>query len=226
MKKRLPILVVFGGVILVGLIIFLWPLIFPPNEINDRDKDGFPDEIDNCINTYSTVNNGCPEKTVNKQIDKDEDGYLSGFQKDPNKTDIDDNNPCIPNQRCSSCLIYKQKLASERSKDTINKVPKPENIVNVDNEFIQFEQIENDEAKTLMILKELLPDADKYRKIDLDKFNRLLLFAFNNFTNIVPKDKNSSDFLEICNQRNELYHHMNKSKIPFNQTKIDNVCHW
>ena len=57
MKKRLPILVVFGGVILVGLIIFLWPLIFPPNEINDRDKDGFPDEIDNCINTYSTVNN-------------------------------------------------------------------------------------------------------------------------------------------------------------------------
>jgi hypothetical protein len=225
MKKRLPILVVFVGVILVGLIIFIWPLIFTQNEINDSDKDGFPDEIDNCINTYSTVNNGCPEKNVKNQIDKDGDGFLLGFQKDIAKTDTDDNNPCIPNKKCRSCLIYKQKLALEKAKDTIYK-EENEYIENINDEFLQFEQTGNDEAKTRIILNELLANDDKYRKLDMDKFNRLLIFAFNNFTNIVPKDKNSDEFLEICNQRNDLYYNMKKSKIPFNQTKIDNICQW
>jgi hypothetical protein len=103
MKKRLPTIVVFGGTLLVGLFIMLWPSLFPPQKKKDSDMDGFVDNIDKCDNDYSKTNNGCPEPIAKNGNDLDGDGYFSGFQKDPTKRDSIDDNPCIPNKNCEFC---------------------------------------------------------------------------------------------------------------------------
>jgi hypothetical protein len=110
MKKRLPTIVVFGGTLLVGLFIMLWPSLFPPQKEKDSDMDGFVDNIDKCDNDYSKTNNGCPEPIAKNGNDLDGDGYFSGFQKDPSKKDNDDDNPCIPNKNCELCDLDKDGL--------------------------------------------------------------------------------------------------------------------
>jgi hypothetical protein len=115
MKKRLPILMVFGAALLTGVILYFAGGTSAPKEI-DTDKDGFPDRIDKCKTEYSNKNSGCPE-AVQSGDDQDKDGFLGGFQKDTSILDRDDSDPCIPNTTCEYCdedgdgLTYPQEIA-------------------------------------------------------------------------------------------------------------------
>lgn len=115
MKKRLPILMVFGAALLTGVILYFAGGTSAPKEI-DTDKDGFPDRIDKCKTEYSNKNSGCPE-AVQSGDDQDKDGFLGGFQKDTSIFDRDDSDPCIPNTTCEYCdedgdgLTYPQEIA-------------------------------------------------------------------------------------------------------------------
>lgn len=103
MKKRLPTLVVFGGALLAGLFIFLWPYLFPPQKALDSDLDGYPDKIDKCPKVFSKTNNGCLPPQPKTGVDNDKDGYFAGFQKDTSLQDKDDNDPCDKNKECKYC---------------------------------------------------------------------------------------------------------------------------
>ena len=117
MKKRLPILMVFGSALLTGVILYFAGGSSAPQEI-DTDKDGFPDRIDKCKTEYSNKNSGCPEATQTRD-DKDKDGRFAEFQKDTALFDPNDNNACIPNHRCEFCdedgdgLTYPQEIAKK-----------------------------------------------------------------------------------------------------------------
>jgi hypothetical protein len=115
MKKRLPILMVFGAALLTGVILYFAGGTSAPQEL-DTDKDGFPDRIDKCKTEYSNKNSGCPE-AVQSGEDQDKDGFLGGFQKDTSILDRDDSDPCIPKTTCDYCdqdgdgLTYPQEIA-------------------------------------------------------------------------------------------------------------------
>ncbi len=110
MKKRLPTLVVFGGALLAGLFIFLWPYLFPSQKALDSDKDGYPDKIDKCPKVFSKTNNGCLPPPSKTGVDKDKDGRFAGFQKDTILQDDDDNDPCSPYKQCKICDFDKDGL--------------------------------------------------------------------------------------------------------------------
>jgi ribosomal protein L17 len=112
------------------------------------------------------------------------------------------------------------------TEDKLNNTPrnKESTITSPKNEFLFVDQIVNVEEKVKTILNRLIPDATKYRKLDLEKFNTLLLFAYNNFTTTIPSDKNSDEFINICNQKNELFHQLKKSNLKYDSKKIDNLC--
>ena len=103
MKKRLPTLILFFSAAILLLILYLWP---KTEASKDTDNDGFPDTIDKCIDVASTVNNGCPEITVEKpvyQVDKDGDGYFNIELSKDRKADPNDRNACLPNPKCGLC---------------------------------------------------------------------------------------------------------------------------
>jgi hypothetical protein len=64
-----------------------------------------------------------------------------------------------------------------------------------------------------------LPQSAYLRGMDLEKFNTLLYFAYENFNKIIPSDKMSEEFIKLCNIRNELFHQLKKSKIIFDTKK-------
>jgi len=93
-KRLLPLLVLILASSCVLLWVF-WPNNLPSKEL-DRDNDGIIDRNDLCPDKAGTTkNNGCPEIMANeKDFDKDKIG---------NKSDPDDSDPCIPNNRCDLC---------------------------------------------------------------------------------------------------------------------------
>ena len=93
-----------------------------------------------------------------------------------------------------------------------------------DEEFTKFEDVANVESKVKNILFDLLPKSDSFRKLNKQRFDALLNFAFNNFSSILPTDKNSDEFIELCNLKNDLFFEMKKSKITFNKEKINTIC--
>ncbi len=64
-----------------------------------------------------------------------------------------------------------------------------------------------------------MPQSAYLRGMDLEKFNTLLYFAYENFNKIIPSDKMSEEFIKLCNIRNELFHQLKKSKIIFDTKK-------
>lgn len=68
------------------------------SETQDKDGDGFVDNVDKCPDVYSTKNSGCPEDTIRvNENDQDNDGFIN-FKNDP-----DDSDPCNPNENCLAC---------------------------------------------------------------------------------------------------------------------------
>ena len=93
-----------------------------------------------------------------------------------------------------------------------------------DIEFTKFENVVDVESKVKKILIDLIPKSDSFRKLNKQRFEALLNFALANFISILPLDKNSEEFIEVCNLKNDLFFELNKSKISFNEKKIDTVC--
>jgi hypothetical protein len=91
-------------------------------------------------------------------------------------------------------------------------------------EFTKFEDVADVESKVKNILFDLLPESDSFRQKNKQRFDALLNFAFNNFSSILPTDKNSDQFIELCNSKNNLFFELKKSKIMFSKEKINNIC--
>ena len=119
-----------------------------------------------------------------------------------------------------------EEKATLTSKIEETKTPKSKQVSVTEpvNDFLKVDQVSNVKEKVQTILNQIIPEASKYRKLDLAKFNSLLLFAYSNFTSIIPSDKKSDDFIDICNQRNELFHQLKKSNLTYDSRKIDNLC--
>ena len=98
------------------------------------------------------------------------------------------------------------------------------NSITSDIQFTKFENVADVESKVKKILIDLLPKSDSYRMFNQQRFDALLNFAFNNFSSILPTDKNSDEFIELCNLKNDLFFEMKKSKITFNKEKINTIC--
>jgi hypothetical protein len=92
------------------------------------------------------------------------------------------------------------------------------------NDLLAVEQISNDQDKVLAIINRVIPNANHYRVQNLEQFNNLLVFAYNHYNSVIPSDKNSDEFIKICNSRDELFHQLKKSKINYDSKKIDNLC--
>jgi hypothetical protein len=118
MKKRFPTLIVLATVFMVLGVLLAKRSCSSKNEDMDRDKDGVVNDQDACPDVYAKTPNGCP-KVINptNDNDRDRDGYLGGFQKNPKLKDRDDSDPCIPNPTCDYCdydgdgLTYPQEKA-------------------------------------------------------------------------------------------------------------------
>jgi hypothetical protein len=119
MKKRLPILIVIFSALLVFAVLKMMP---SAATVMDKDKDGFPDKIDNCPEQASASNNGCPEKAVANEVvaskdDSDGDGYLVVDFREGKQSDIDDKDPCKPDKTCKTCDEDKDGL--NRAEETV-----------------------------------------------------------------------------------------------------------
>jgi hypothetical protein len=114
MKKRLPIIAVFTCAILVMLVLLFMP---EKEAVKDTDGDGFADNIDQCIDKPCKTNNGCPEVPPNKE-DRDGDGFF--LTNMSGKPDVNDSDPCVPNENCPICDLDKDGLTlqEERVKQT------------------------------------------------------------------------------------------------------------
>ena len=103
MKKRLPTIILLLSVAILLATIILWPKSQAPQ---DSDKDGFPDNIDECPTVFSETNLGCPLKeidTPNYRVDKDKDGYFNIQMDKTELLDPNDDNPCDPDIECAIC---------------------------------------------------------------------------------------------------------------------------
>ena len=98
------------------------------------------------------------------------------------------------------------------------------NSITGDIEFAKFENITDTVSKVKKILNDLIPKSDSLRKLNKQRFDALLNFALDNFISILPLDKNSYEFIKVCNLKNDLFFELRKSKISFNEEKIDKVC--
>jgi serine/threonine protein kinase len=92
------------------------------------------------------------------------------------------------------------------------------------NIFDEVDQISDKREKTKYILDEIITNSNKYRRANSDKYNSLLMYALDNFIDVLPSNKESNEFIYFCNIKNELFYELKKSDLNFDEKKIDAFC--
>jgi serine/threonine protein kinase len=147
-----------------------------------------------------------------------------GGQRIDTGTDTIAPSPRISIEKTDTIKVKEPRKVVVEKQDDENKKTNKTNSITSDIQFTKFENVVDVESKVKNILIDLLPKSDSFRKLNQQRFDALLNFAFNNFSSILPTDKNSDEFIELCNLKNDLFFEMKKSKITFNKEKINTIC--
>lgn len=161
------------------------------------------------IGTLFYLNNNLPNNQINQKMDA---------------AITDTKDSLIVKGKDSIITINESGQHKKQTGIESEKVKNPKQNTDKDIDYSKFEAIAETDLKVNKILIELLPNSSKYRDNDKKRFDDLLIFAFNNFESVLPTDKNSQKFINLCNLKNDLYYQLNKSKIEYSPKKINDIC--